>query len=117
MAADADDDTEVLLLQGHASLLLAGLRQCIQRKKRKNLVFRFQLHLKNADDMEHTIFNLLFRAKQQQHQLSESWPMLRKWFPLDSRSSLDCLDCRDRTSFYLHDCDDPGRHDHDCKEN
>ena len=36
MAAEADDDTEVLLLQGHAFLLLAALRQGIRRKKRKN---------------------------------------------------------------------------------
>ena len=35
MASDADDDAEVLLLQGHAFLLLAALRRRIQRKKRK----------------------------------------------------------------------------------
>ena len=57
MAAEAEDDTEVLLLQGHAFLLLAALRQRIQRKKRKNLVFGLELYLKNADDMEHTILN------------------------------------------------------------
>ena len=117
MAADADDHTEVLLLLGHTSPLLAALRQRIQRKKRKNLVFGFELHLKNADDMEHTMFNLQFRAQQQQHRSSESWLSPRKWFPLNSRSSLDRLDRRDRTSFYLHDCDDPDRHDRDCKEN
>ena len=48
MAAGADDDAEVLLLQGHACLLLAALRRRIQRKKRKNLVFGFELYLKQA---------------------------------------------------------------------
>ena len=39
------------------------------------------------------------------------------WSSLDRHlivtwSSLDRHDRRDRTSFYLHDCDDPDRHDH-----
>ena len=80
MAADVDDDTEVLLLKGHAFLLLAALRQRIQRKKRKYLVLEFEIYLKNADDMEHTIFNLQFRAQQQQHRSSESWPTPRSGF-------------------------------------
>ena len=116
MASDADDDAEVLLLQGHAFLLLAALRQRIQRKKRKK--HRFWVR---------AIFKEL-RAQQQQHRSSESWPTQRKWFPLNSRSSLDRHwivtgssldrhDRRDRTSFYLHDCDDPDRHDRDFKEN
>ena len=116
LGADTDDDTEVLLLQGHAFLLLADLRQRIQRMKRKNLVFGLELYLKNADDMEHTIFNLQFRAQQQQHRSSESWPTPRRWLPLNYRLSLDRLDRRHRTSFYLHDCDDPDRHDRDFKK-
>ena len=35
------------------------------------------------------IFNVQLRAQQQQHRSSESWPTQRKWFPLNSRSSLD----------------------------
>ena len=62
MAADADDDTEVLLLQGHVFVLLAAMRRRIERKKRKNPVFGFQLYLKHADDMEHTIVNLQFKG-------------------------------------------------------
>ena len=60
--------------------------------------------------MENTIFNL-GDSSNNINRLS------RKWFPLNFRSSLDRLDLRGRTSFYLHDCDDPDRHDRDFKEN